>query len=528
MTSKNTRSTMWRIRRYRILLWLGVTGCLLLATTCDIAPPSPPTPPATERPVATEPQPILQTSPSPWDVSWVPEDSQAVASRIDSLLDGTGLAGHGGTILEYAREYGVNPAFALAMFRKEAEFAKQGSIAQRQNNPGNIICSGGTTPLYGATDCGGRFGTYDTMADGIRAYFWLLDSEYKPGRRYNCEEIACVIAVYCPPSDCDTDHYVDQVTAWTTQYQSRLSAGSPLVLEPGPTVPSMAVTVLPATVIPVTTAPVASPTATPVVGGGRIAFQSWGGGDYEVYVMNPDGSGQANLTNNPAGDGRPSWSPDGTRIAFQSTRDGNYEIYVMNADGSEVIRLTDHPATDWAPSWSPDGRRIAFMSERGGDQEIYVMNVDGSALCNITNNPSWDGFPSWSLDAMRIVFESDRDGPGTHIYTMNADGSGVVRLTSTAQGGVSPSWSRDGAYIVFASGDIEISKMNSDGSGLVRLTNNPSYDQWPCWSPDGTQIAFVSDRDGNDEIYVMNADGTGVERVTNNPGSDRDPCWSPR
>jgi Tol biopolymer transport system component len=60
--------------------------------------------------------------------------------------------------------------------------------------------------------------------------------------------------------------------------------------------------------------------------------------------MNADGSGQINLTNNPADDGVPSWSPDGRRIAFVSNRDGNLEIYVMNADGSGVTRLTNNPA----------------------------------------------------------------------------------------------------------------------------------------------------------------------------------------
>ncbi|NIM52761.1 MAG: hypothetical protein GTO22_26535, partial [Gemmatimonadales bacterium] len=48
----------------------------------------------------------------------------------------------------------------------------------------------------------------------------------------------------------------------------------------------------------------------------------------------------------PADDREPAWSPDGTRIAFASNRDGNYEIYVMDADGSNPVRLTDNPAGD--------------------------------------------------------------------------------------------------------------------------------------------------------------------------------------
>jgi hypothetical protein len=84
------------------------------------------------------------------------------------------------------------------------------------------------------------------------------------------------------------------------------------------------------------------------------------------------------------------------RIAFVSNRDGNWEIYVMNADGSGVTRLTNNPANDLRPSWSPDGKHIAFVSNRDGNLEIYVMNADGSGQINLTNNPAEDWFPSWS------------------------------------------------------------------------------------------------------------------------------------
>ncbi len=83
----------------------------------------------------------------------------------------------------------------------------------------------------------------------------------------------------------------------------------------------------------------------------RITFQSDRDGNNEIYIMNADGSGQANITNHPAMDLGPSWSPDGASIAFYSDRDGRFEIYVMNADGSGVTRLTDQGAN--SPSWGP-------------------------------------------------------------------------------------------------------------------------------------------------------------------------------
>src|SRR3954468_15613766 len=75
------------------------------------------------------------------------------------------------------------------------------------------------------------------------------------------------------------------------------------------------------------------------------------------------------------------------RIVFASTRDGNNEIYVMDADGSHQTRLTNNPADDILPAWSPDGTKIAWSTNRlgGSNYEIFVMNADGSGAKNLTN-----------------------------------------------------------------------------------------------------------------------------------------------
>ena len=83
----------------------------------------------------------------------------------------------------------------------------------------------------------------------------------------------------------------------------------------------------------------------------------------------------------------PRWSADGEKIAFFSARDGNFEIYVMNSDGTEKNNVTGHPASDGAPAWSPSGNKITFHSNRfQNQQDIYVMNVDGSKVTRLTNN----------------------------------------------------------------------------------------------------------------------------------------------
>src|SRR2546425_649546 len=175
-------------------------------------------------------------------------------------------------------------------------------------------------------------------------------------------------------------------------------------------------------------------TITAISASGQIAFISDRDRNLDIYLMNVDGPGVMQLTNDPSNDTHPDWSPDGTRIVFTSFRDGNAEIYAMNADGSNATPLTDNGAQ--MPAWSPDGTRIAFTSARDGNWEIYVMNADGSDPRNLTNSPDGDFGPAWSLDGTKIAFDSHRDG-NEEIYVMNADGSSLRNLTNNpaADGG---------------------------------------------------------------------------------------------
>ncbi len=125
---------------------------------------------------------------------------------------------------------------------------------------------------------------------------------------------------------------------------------------------------------------------------GQIAFRS----DNEIYIINADGSGRTNLTNNSASDWWPTWSGNGHQLAFVSDRDGNWEIYKMNADGSGQTRLTNNSNADNSPNWSLDGQKIVFVSNRDENDEIYSMNADGSQQTRLTNNTVSDTEATWS------------------------------------------------------------------------------------------------------------------------------------
>ncbi len=270
-------------------------------------------------------------------------------------------------------------------------------------------------------------------------------------------------------------------------------------------------------------------------GGNRIAFVSGRNGNPDIFLMNPDGSAVVNLTNHPAQDLDPAWSPDGGKIAFGSNRGGGCNnLYVMKADGSGVTRLTTGALCDSRPSWSPDGSQIAFercCSNEGSD--IYVIEADGTNLRQVTGG----GFfisdqPSWSPDGARIAFErySSLGGELPDIYVIGVDGTGLTRLTTDPLQDMYPAWSPDGTRIAFMAardGGGEIYLMNPDGTGLVNLTNHPAPREFgPAWSLDGSRIVFLSARDGNDELFVMNADGSGVLNLTNHPAVDDSPAWA--
>ena len=279
---------------------------------------------------------------------------------------------------------------------------------------------------------------------------------------------------------------------------------------------------------------------------GKIAFVTRRDGNSEIYLMDPDGGNQTNLTNNSADDYSPAWSPDGAKIAFVSNRNGNEQVFLMNADGSNPMQLTFDLSYSYRPSWSPDGTRIAFSASQGeiSPSEIFVISSDGSHLTRLTNATSdldWSGDPAWSPDGTRIVF--DKGFFFADLYVINADGSNETRLTTD---GWSPYWSPDGAEIVFARSATpcyffdppfvpclyEIFAINATGNNSRQLTTTayPFSNSSPTWSPDGTRIAFergdYNSSTNTSDIYVMNADGSNQTSLTSTRNNSA-PSWQP-
>jgi len=262
----------------------------------------------------------------------------------------------------------------------------------------------------------------------------------------------------------------------------------------------------------------------------------------EIYVLDFDpltgrAMGEARrLTDSPAADGWPAWSPSGDQIAFHSDRGGDFDIWVMNVDGSNPVNLTRHAGDDKFPAWSPSGDQIAFHSDRGGDFDIWVMNVDGSNPVNLTRHAGDDKFPAWSPDGARIAFASDRDG-SYDIWLMDPDGSNLAKLTDSPARDRYPIWSPDGTRLTFNTdrdGNQEIYIMNADGSDPVNVTHTPYIEGLADWSPappeggtGGTRLVLYSERKKDKDVYVLDLATGQWTDLTNSPYSDEYCAWWP-
>lgn len=247
-------------------------------------------------------------------------------------------------------------------------------------------------------------------------------------------------------------------------------------------------------------------------------------GFVDIYSMNPDGSNVIRLTTALGYNSwSPRWTPDHRKIVFVSNRNVGEEIFIMNADGSGVAQLTDIGCCDRNPAPSPDGTRIAFQRAGAG---IFLMNLDGSNPTQVTFNGD-DVEPSWRPDGSQIVFANLS---AWAIWKVNVDGTN--RAVALGCGVIcrGPVLSPDGTKLAFwlDKDDGAISVYNFATHAWFELGNLGSGSQYaPAWSPDGSTIVFTAGYYGFDvELYsAPAADGSTLTKVTSALGPDAAPSW---
>ena len=228
-------------------------------------------------------------------------------------------------------------------------------------------------------------------------------------------------------------------------------------------------------------------------------------------------------------------APNTPKIIFGTSRDGNRELYLMNPDGSEQVNITNNRADDISGTWSPTGEQILFASDRDrsfGSWDLYLMDADGENVQPIFEKSEERRHPEWSPDGKQIAYKRYDGGVG-YVYIATSDGKNEERL---AIGG-DPKWSPDGteiAYVVRVAPEIlNIYLLNVRTRKQKRFfpPDNISTAREPDWSPDGTKLAFMWHQElpqDNGEIYTLNRDGTELQELVNHPEQGvTAPTWDP-
>ncbi|RPJ43556.1 MAG: hypothetical protein EHM21_11340, partial [Chloroflexi bacterium] len=212
-------------------------------------------------------------------------------------------------------------------------------------------------------------------------------------------------------------------------------------------------------------------------------------------------------------------------VLLESHRDGNAEIYLLKASpaGPQMTNLTQNPAQDTRPAWSPDGEWIAFLSDRTGKNEIHIMHVAGSRLTQVTNVPGieWIGPLEWSYDGKWLGLAGRKGGQNgpSFLYLVPLDGSGEPRsiaFTYNAGNGFrfSPAQSALAYLTDYRPGGIDVVNIANGWTGAITLEDNQALHFIT-----GQEAAFDWSLGGRSMVYTTNPEAAGERDPAGSTGS---------
>jgi TolB protein len=250
----------------------------------------------------------------------------------------------------------------------------------------------------------------------------------------------------------------------------------------------------------------------------KIAYESYVDGNWEIFVMNSDGSQPVNLTHTPdLNEHYPQISPDGARICFVADKGEGREavrsLYVMDMDGSHRKKIADSARE---PFWSPDGKVIGFLDQEYPkfnviDYYTKGMNFYDLATGKITPHPNYTNLhhlynPNFCPNGKWIV-STVHAGMGFYhaILLIEARGDKIIDLKIP---GCRPRFSPDGKQIAWGASDNEIASGPIDteaenprlGPWRVRIKDNKNKIYHSRWSPDGRFLSFSRGPDGEGDL----------------------------
>ncbi len=233
---------------------------------------------------------------------------------------------------------------------------------------------------------------------------------------------------------------------------------------------------------------------------GKIVYASRTGENWDIWMVNSDGSESKQLTVDAFIDQQPTVSSDGRFVVFQSNRSGSRNLWRIDADGNNAKQLTDGSHVDESPVCSPDGGFVIFISMRSGTSAIWKVGIDGGAPVQLTNRPSQ--LPLISPDGKLIsyFYREEQANNQPKVALIPAEGGEPVKtidLPRTVQP-VAFAWMPDGksiAYLDSGSGILNVWSQPIDASAPKQLTNFKSE----------FLTSFAFSRDGKIAAYRFSA-----------------------
>ena len=244
-------------------------------------------------------------------------------------------------------------------------------------------------------------------------------------------------------------------------------------------------------------------------------------------------------------------APTTSKILFTSARDGNRDVYIMNPDGSEQVNLTRHRADDQQAVWSPTGEKILFISDRGGVRDLYLMNPDGSNVRRVFRRKTeiFRDSPSWSPDGKQIAYVAyDWDKMKYPIYIATLGEQEANFIVE----GITPEWSPNGreiAYSNFVIGNfhrrLTLTDIHTRKPKQLLPKKATPWQNSPSWSATGDKLVFSWNQNpvppdhkpderfppewrAKETIYIVNRDGTDLKQLVDEAGHyAQSPALSP-